>query len=117
MLRVDRDVIAEDGTVRLSDTRYFTTSAGPDEVRAETLLARVRHHWQIENSVFFVKDRWWDEDRHWTKRPGLSEWLARLTTIATMVLRIFCSPDEPLRAHADYIQWTPRLGLEILGLA
>ena len=30
-LRVDRDVIAEDGTVRLSDTRYFLTSLDPGQ--------------------------------------------------------------------------------------
>lgn len=116
-LRVDRDVIADDGTVRLSDTRYFLASIDPDYVRAEELLAAVRNHWQVENSVFFVKDRWWDEDRHWTRRPGLSEWLAQLTTAATMVLRVFRTSREPLRAEAERIQWFPRLGLEILGRA
>lgn len=115
-LRVDRDVIAEDGTVRLSDTRYFLTSLDPGQVRADELLATVRAHWQIENSLFFVKDRWWDEDRHWTRRPGLSEWLARLTTAAMTVLRIFRQPDRPLRAEADYIAWNPRIGLEWLGI-
>lgn len=115
-LRVDRDIIADDGTVRLSDTRYFVTSVDPGSITADGLLAAVRNHWQIENSVFFLKDRWWDEDRHWTRRPGLSEWLAYLTTAATMVLRIFCSPSQPLRAHADYINWIPCQGLEILGI-
>jgi predicted transposase YbfD/YdcC len=115
-LRVDRDVIADDGTVRLSDTRYFVTSIAPEFVTADELLAAVRNHWQIENSVFFLKDCWWDEDRHWTRRPGLSEWLAYLTTAATMVLRIFRASSEPLRACADYINWDPCQGLEILGL-
>jgi predicted transposase YbfD/YdcC len=114
-LRVDRDITAEDGTVRLHDSRYFLTSIDPSEVRADELLAHVRNHWQIENSVFFLKDRWWDEDRHWTRRPGLSEWLAHLTTAATVVLRIFRSdPHEPLRAQADRIQWHPSHGLAIL---
>lgn len=113
---MDRDLIAEDGAVRLSDTRYFLTSVDPGTITADELLAAVRNHWQVENSVFFLKDRWWDEDRHWTRRPGLSEWLAHLTTAATVVLRIFCSPLEPLRAHADYISWNPCQGLEILGL-
>lgn len=117
-LRVDRDVIGEDGTVRLADTRYFLTSISPDDVRADELLVTVRRHWQIENSVFFLKDRWWDEDRHWTRRPGLSEWLAQLTTAATCALRVFrTDPNLPLRAQADYIAWYPRRGLEILGLA
>ena len=115
-LRVDRDVIADDGTVRQSDTRYFLTSIAPEDIRADELLAAVRDHWQVENSVFFVKDRWWDEDRHWTCRPGLSEWFAYLTTAATMVLRVFRTSSKPLRACADYINWDPCQGLEILGL-
>jgi predicted transposase YbfD/YdcC len=73
LLRVDRDVTEEDGTVLLSDTRYFVTSISPDDAQADHLLASVRAHWQIENCVFYLKDRWWDEDRHWTRRPGLSE--------------------------------------------
>jgi predicted transposase YbfD/YdcC len=114
-LRVDRDITADDGTVRLHDTRYFLTSLDPGQVRADELLAHVRNHWQIENCVFFVKDRWWDEDRHWTRRPGLSEWLAHLTTAATTVLRIFrTDPDEPLRAQAEKIEWAPARGLAIL---
>lgn len=117
LLRVDHDQTADDGTVQLSDTRYFITSILPDEICADELLATVRRHWQIENSVFFLKDRWWDEDRHWTRRPGLSEWLAHLTTAATCVLRIFRSdPDLPLRAEADHINWIPQRGLEILGV-
>ena len=114
-LRVDRDVIAEDGAVRLGETRYFLTSVDPGSITADQLLAAVRNHWQIENSVFFLKDRWWDEDRHWTRRPGLSEWLAQLTTSATMVLRVFNPSHAPLRALADDIQWTPQLGLNLFG--
>lgn len=116
-LRVDRDVTDEAGVVHLSETRYFITSTLPEDVTAEQLLTNVRQHWHVENCAFFLKDRWWDEDRHWTRRPGLSEWLARLTTAATTVLRIFRKTPIPLRGFADFIQWNPRLGLEILGLA
>jgi hypothetical protein len=116
LLRVDRDIIAEDGEVRLSESRYFCASSDPGDVCADELLAYVRGHWQIENSVFFVKDRWWDEDRHWTRRPGLSEWLARLTTAATCALRVFRTEPIPLRAQADAIAWNPSLGLQFLGL-
>ena len=102
--------------MHLSDTRYFITSTLPEDVTADQLLAAVRQHWHIENCVFFLKDRWWDEDRHWTRRPGLSQWLAKLTTAAANVLRIFRNAPIPLRAMADYIQWNPCQGLEILGL-
>jgi hypothetical protein len=109
-------VIAEDGTVLLSDTRYFLTSLDPEQVCAAELLTTVRAHWQIENSLFFLKDRWWDEDRHWTSRPGVADWLTQLTSAATTVLRALGPPQYPIRARADYIAWNPRLGFPLLGL-
>jgi predicted transposase YbfD/YdcC len=113
-LRVDRHVIASDGTVQLADTRYFLTSLDPDTVTAQQLLRAVRAHWQIENSLFFLKDRWWDEDRHWTRRPGVAEWLTQLTTAATTVLRTLGPPHLPIRGRADLIAWKPTLGLDML---
>jgi predicted transposase YbfD/YdcC len=115
-LRVDRDVIASDGTVRSHDTRYFLTTLDPGQVRADQLLELVRQHWQIENSLFFLKDRWWDEDRHWTCRPGAAEALATLNSCAVTVLRSCYPPTQPLRARADFIAWNPLLGLKLLGL-
>ncbi len=41
-LRVDRDVIAADGTVRSSDTHYFLTSLNPDRIIAREPLSTVR---------------------------------------------------------------------------
>ena len=59
------------------------------------------------NSVFFLNDYWWNEDRHWTRRPGLSKWLIYLTLAASVVLRIFHNPTQPLRALAACINWNP----------
>lgn len=107
-------MIAADGTVRSSDTRYFLTSLDPDRVTARELLAAVRAHWQIENSLFFIKDRWWDEDRHWTRRPGVAEWLTQLTTAAIVTLRTLGPPQLPIRGRADQIAWNPTLGLTLM---
>jgi hypothetical protein len=98
------------------DTRYFTASCDPDLVSADQLLMRVRDHWHVENCLHFSKDRWWDEDRHYTARPGLAEVLAALTNSAMTVLRACYPPGQPLRALADYIQWCPARGLKLLGL-
>ena len=113
-LRVDRDVIDANGTLRSSDTRYFLTSLDPECATARELLAAVRAHWQIENSLFFIKDRWWDEDRHWTRRPGVAEWFTQLTTAAIVALRTLGPPQLPIRARADHIAWNPTLGLNLL---
>jgi len=116
-MRVDRDVLDNAGTLVSHDTRYLLTSLDPSRVTAAQLLAYVRDHWQIENSHFFLKDRWWDEDRHATRRPGLAERLAMLNSVAVTVLRCSYPSKQPLRARADHIAWNPTLGLQLLGLA
>jgi hypothetical protein len=99
------------------ESRYFVTSLDPDSVTPRELLDTIRGHWQVENCLHFVKDRWWDEDRHYTKRPGLAEAFASLTNAALAVLRLIHSPGKPLRATAERIQWRPggviaRLGFD-----
>ena len=87
-------------------------SLDPDLVRPSELQAYIRGHWQVENCLHFVKDRWSDEDRHYTKRPGLAEAFASLTNAALAVLR---PPGQPLRATAERIQWRPGPTLSRLG--
>jgi predicted transposase YbfD/YdcC len=80
------------------------------------LLKYVRAHWQVENSLHFVKDRWWDEDRHWSRRPGLAERLASLTNVALTVLRLTTQKSkQPLRARADDLYGNPLRALKLLG--
>ena len=44
VLRIDRQLTAEDGTVVLHDTRYFISSLDPNTVSAGGLLRHVREH-------------------------------------------------------------------------
>lgn len=109
-------MLRADGSVVSHDTRYFVTSLSPETVTAGQLLAHARSHWQVENSHFFVKDRWWDEDRHHTRRPGLAEHLAIFNSMALTVLHGSYGQEQPLRARADRINWQPQIGLKLLGL-
>jgi len=82
----------------------------------QQLLKYVRGHWQIENSLHFVKDRWWDEDRRWSRRPGLAERLATLTNVALTLLRLTpTKPKQSLRARADELCWNPLRALKLIG--
>jgi predicted transposase YbfD/YdcC len=115
-LRVDRDVF-DSAHQRLShDTRYFITSLDPSDVKPSDLQKLVRDHWQIENSLHFVKDRWWDEDRHYLRRPGLGEVFATLTNFALSILRLLQSPDDSLIETAENLRYSPRKSLHILGV-
>jgi hypothetical protein len=91
------------------------TSRAPEAVTASALHAAIRGHWQIENCLHFLKDRWWDEDRHYTKRPGLAESFASLTNAALSLLRLLHPLGQPLRATAEFIQWRPLAVLRQLG--
>jgi hypothetical protein len=106
---------AADGTLLFQDSRYFVTSISPEAVTAAALHRAVRGHWQIENCLHFVKDRWWDEDRHYTKRPGLAEVFAALTNAALSLLQLIHPPTKPLRAAAELVQWRPQTALDQLG--
>lgn len=107
ILRVDHEVCSLDGKIVLAESRYFATSLDPSSVTSSRLQSYVRDHWQVENCLHFVKDRWWDEDRHYTKRPGLAEVFASLTNAALSVLRLIHIAGQPLRATAETNQWRP----------
>ena len=102
VLRVDCEVRPLAGE-RTCETRYFATSVDPGSVTARELLATVRGHWQVENNLHFIKDRWWDEDRHYARRDGLAERFAVLLNAVLAVLVVTARPDDdrPLRARAD----------------
>jgi len=114
VVRVDRQLTTDDGTVVLDDTRYFVTSLAPEVVSAYDILRHVRNHWRIENCLHYTKDRWWDEDRHYTRRPGLSALMAAINNAAISVHRILSDPGISLRAAADHVQWQPETGINML---
>jgi hypothetical protein len=102
LLRVDSESRGGGGKVQ-TETRYFASSLEPGGVTPAELLALVRGHWQVENGLHFVKDRWWDEDRHYSKQPGVAMGFAVLVNAVVTVLRATADPEQevPLRARAD----------------
>ena len=58
------------------EAHYFVSGLPANEVSPEGLMRRARGHRCIEDGLHFIKDRWWDEDRRWSTRPGLAERLA-----------------------------------------
>jgi predicted transposase YbfD/YdcC len=115
LLRVDRETKNRQGK-KTRETRYFITSLDPATTTPAQLLKYVRGHWQVENSLHHVKDRWWDEDRHWSRRPGLAERLASLDNVALTLLRLTArKTDSPLRARADDLCCNPLRALKLIG--
>jgi hypothetical protein len=76
----------------------------------------IRGHWQVENSLHYIKDRFWDEDRHWVRRPGLAERLAALTNAALTALTLSTRFPKryPIRARAEELCCHPLRALNLL---
>jgi hypothetical protein len=81
------------------------TSLSAAEVSPGQLMRWVRGHWCVENGLHFIKDRWWDEDRHYSKQERVGEGMAVLRNAALSILRavpVFAE-GGPIRARADWL--------------
>lgn len=116
ILRIDTEVTKAGAPVR-REARHMVTSLGGDEVSPRQLMGLARGHWGVENGLHFIKDRWWDEDRQWSVRPGLAERLAALRDAALAALRLIpgLPEDLPIRARADHLSRRLRKALKYIG--
>jgi Transposase DDE domain len=105
-VRVDRETRSR-GKPATVQTRYFATSLDPASVSAAGVLRLIRGHWCVENNLHYEKDRWWDEDRHTCRRPGLAQRFTTLLSAAISALSVLKpgASDEPLKARADALNW------------
>ncbi len=114
LLRVDCETRPAAGEPS-SETRYFAGSLDA-AVGPRRLLGLVRGHWGVEDSLHYEKDRWWDEDRHVCRRPGLAVGFTTLLSAALTVLRVTgCDVAEgSLRAAADALCWDVGRAIRVL---
>ena len=66
--------------------------------------------------MHYIKDRWWDKDRHYSKQAGLALGFAVLLNAVVTVLRATRNPEDnrPLRARADALCWNVEQALELM---
>jgi len=87
--RLDRHVTNLDGTEPQHERVYGITShVGTDPETAEKILALVRGHWRIENSLHWVRDVTFDEDRSQVRKGNGPRVMATLRNLAISILRL-----------------------------
>jgi len=95
--------------------RYFVSSLDATMVTAERFLILSMGHWQVENRLHLVKDRWWDEDKHVLTRPGLGEIWSVLTDLALSLLWSWGQKGKPTTKKAMGVAMQPLDYLKCIG--
>ncbi len=102
--------VTRDGTTS-TVRRYYLSSTRLD---AERFAAAVRAHWRIENSLHWVLDVGFDEDRARNRRDHGPENLAILRKLALNVLRS-ARPDISIRRKRKRSGWSNEFARSVLG--
>jgi predicted transposase YbfD/YdcC len=97
------------------ECRYFVSSLDASQVSSERFLEWVCGHWQRENRLHLMKDRWWDENKHVLFRPGLGEIGSALTDLALSLLGWVGVRGVPMTRRAMQVALQPRRFLANIG--
>jgi len=92
------------GTIHLASRR----------LRAEAYLKAARAHWSIENSLHWVLDMTFDEDRARSRKDNAPENLAILRKLALNLLKR-ARPDISVRRRRKRSGWSNNFARSILG--
>jgi len=97
-----------------TDVAYGITSLSPQEALLEKLLRLVRGHWSIENSLHWVRDVTFDEDRSQVRTHAGPRVMASLRNLVISLFRI--SGSLNIAKSLRYCSWNPSRALELLGI-
>lgn len=102
--------VERDGKISRS-RRYYPSSA---RLSAETFAKTVRAHWRIENSLHWVLDVAFDEDRARNRKDHGAENLAIIRKLALNVLKR-ARPDISIRRKRKRSGWSDAFARSVLG--
>jgi len=87
-VRIERRTTTLDGTPLRKEIAFGITSLSPTKASQERLLALNRGHWGIENTLHWVRDVTFDEDRSQIRKRTGAHLMATLRNFAIGLLRL-----------------------------
>ena len=115
LLRLDKE-IRHKGELPSYETRYFVSSLDPDTIPPIQFQDLIRRHWEVENCLHLQKGRYFEEDKHVLRRPGLGEAWTVLTSMALSLARLLWNGERTLREVHERCLADPRFAAKRLGL-
>lgn len=95
---------------RSQETTTWVCSRDPHRITVDQVAHALRHHWTVENGVFFVRDVSYGEDRSHARMVGVV--MSAIRNLAISIIRHAAYPFMT-DAWAD-ISAQPDLGLSLL---
>jgi len=114
VFRVERSrTIVKTGKVE-QETVYGITSLSSTKATPEKLLALVRGHWSIENSLHYIRDFTFDEDRSQVRTKAGPRVMAALRNLTIGMIRLTNTTN--ITKTLRFISRNPCRALEFMGL-
>lgn len=97
-----------------NDTAYLVTSLLQVRADAKYLLESARGHWSIENSLHWVRDVTFDEDRSQIRTGSAPRVFATMRNLAISLLRL--NGVKCIASGLRKLSWNPERALELIGV-
>jgi len=96
------------------ETAYLVTSLSPERADSKYLLESIRGHWSIENSLHWVRDVTFDEDRSQIRTGSAPRVFATMRNLAISLLRL--NGVKCIASGLRKLSWNAELTLELIGI-
>jgi len=96
------------------ETVYLITSLSPERANARYLLESVRGHWSIENSLHWVRDVTFDEDRSQIRTGAAPRVFATMRNLVISLLRL--NGVKCIASGLRKLSWNAELAMELIGI-
>jgi len=96
------------------DTAYLVTGLSSERAGSGYLLESIRGHWSIENSLHWVRDVTFDEDRSQIRTGSVLRVFASIRNLAISLLRL--NGVKCIASGLRKLSWNAERALELVGV-
>jgi len=97
-----------------TDKQFYVTSLTAEDADAPKLLEIIRGHWAIENSLHWVRDVTFDEDRSQIRTGSEPRVFATIRNLAISLLRL--SGLKDIASGLRKLSWDRDLAMSLMGV-
>lgn len=113
-IKLSRSKTNLDGGNLKKETAYFLTSLSLEKADSKSLLESIRGHWSIENSLHWVRDVTFDEDRSQIRTGAAPRVFATMRNLVISLLRL--NGVKNIASGLRNLAWNTERTLDLIGV-